>query len=147
MDDALKNLRQNFHDNIRWLPVALIAIIITFFLIFRPNLITPSSPATSETNASLNRHLESERPSIEEAFTSRFNFLSDQYKIQKVVLLNKGSFAAILLYLNDVPYRTLLQKQNDTWSVIDLPYPVLSYFNFPNIPESIIDTINNLSFE
>lgn len=133
----------NFRKNLPWLLLALSLLLLSLFFIFKP--FNSSSIATSETSSHLRRRLKSEQSAIEDAFSSRFNFLSDEYSIDKVVLLDRGNSAALLLTLNNVTYRALLVKTDNSWSPVDLPYPVLSYANFPDNSELLIKTINNLT--
>lgn len=43
-----------------------------------------------------------------------------------------------------VTYRAVLKQTGDTWQLASTPYPILTTTNTPNIPSSILSSVNNL---
>lgn len=87
-----------------------------------------------------------EAANVEQAFDTRFAFLADKYLIDKVVVLD-GEYAAVLLSIDSLTYRSVLRKENGNWVVVYFPEVVLTYKDFSEIPRDIIKSINQLKKE
>lgn len=141
-------LKYNFFKTPYTFLAAFFLILVIAIIIFQPFTFSPNYP-TSETNFLLKHALSSEQDAIESAFNTRFAFLADSYTIKKTVLVSDSRHAAILLTLDQTPYRALLEKEKgtDQWVVKTLPFAVLSYEEYPDIPQKLLRTINNLKFQ
>lgn len=43
-------------------------------------------------------------------------------------------------------YRILLKKNNNSWQLVDTPYPILTTYNTKNTPYTILNSVNNYSY-
>lgn len=120
----------------------IIALLIPWNKLFSPDPTAPSAKS-SLTSSSLSTALDSERDSIETTFLSKYSFITESFTIKDIVLF-KDNIAGLTLTYGLTTYRTLLQKQDDSWTVLAPPEIVLSYADFPDIDQSIIKDLNNL---
>ncbi|MBQ6130431.1 hypothetical protein IJI72_01955 [Candidatus Saccharibacteria bacterium] len=120
----------------------IIALLIPWNKLFSPDPTAPSAKS-SLTSSSLSTALNSERDSIETTFLSKYSFVAESFTIKDIVLF-RDNIAGLTLTYGLTTYRTLLQKQDDSWTILAPPEIVLSYADFPDIDQSIIKDLNNL---
>lgn len=101
-------------------------------------------PASEEALSSI---LDEERNDIESAIFSEFPQNIAKFKIGRGELLKKGEwFVSSLTYkdsTNDNPrdvYKIILNKINNEWNVVNIPQIIPTKYNFPGVPQEIIDS-------
>lgn len=102
--------------------------------------------------AFLDDTLKKEQAAITSEMTTRFPLITQDYSVQGGTLLHHGEWYGALLAKNvsdirDVRdfYRILLHKESGSWKVINKPELVLTKSEFRDVPDKIIDAVNQLS--
>ena len=132
----------------KWVIITIIAVVVCIVVIGIVVALNANPPfKTSDNDATLSAQLGDEETEVVNAFNRRFQFLSEQYSINKVVLLGEGEYAAVLLELDSAKYRAVLEKIEGEWAVIDVPAVVLYYEDFEEVPREVIRAANDLGVE
>lgn len=99
----------------------------------------------------LDKELEGQLELIHKTIKSRHPDAIGQYDIKRGELLLKGEWYGTVLLPKDLdsrdiadPYRVLLRKTDDEWSVVRYPEYILTKSNYPDIPLDILNKVNNL---
>ncbi|MBQ3352542.1 hypothetical protein IJG91_02725 [Candidatus Saccharibacteria bacterium] len=75
-------------------------------------------------------------------------FKNRKYKVQNAQILDNYIIATVSHIVDDYgdidTYRLVFQKSNDSFVLLNTPELVLTYAKYPNLPQKIIDAINNL---
>lgn len=142
------NLTKQFSKK-NWVIIAIIMAVVCAVAIIVAVVVINANPAfkTSDNNVGLLNQLENEESEIVEVFNKRFHFLNGRYKIDRVVLLGEGEYAAVLLELDSTKYRAILEKSSSGWVVMGVPAVVLYYEDFPEAPVEVVRAINDLGVE
>lgn len=97
--------------------------------------------------------LESERTEIIATIEGRLDDLLNGYTINKGELMRQGDWYTTVLYKTiDDPrqepdtYRILLEKQNDSWTLVSGPKIILTVHDYPTIPVDILTEANEAVF-
>ena len=125
--------------------VVVVGLILVISGIVVKNINSPVK--TSNNDSTLSNQLETEKGEIADAFNDRFEFLSDRYKIDRIVLVGAGDYATMLLETDSVSYRSILRKEDDGWIVVGVPSVVLYYDDFLEIPKEVVRVANDLGAE
>ncbi len=106
-------------------------------------------PSKKPEKIDLKKQLQTELPAITSALTAAYPQVSTDYTINPGNLYDKGQwFGTTLTYKgsdtdNRDTLRVLLQKKNNIWIVRTTPpQPLLSTAEFPDVPKSILQSIN-----
>lgn len=97
----------------------------------------------------LNNILETERPVVHNLITKTYKN-SNLYTYQGETLYHFGDwYSAKLKYTGNDAYNSdtlilVLRKENNTWKIINNPPSLyVSHISYPNIPDDIINSVNN----
>ena len=109
------------------------------------------SPKPSEKRKELtpDEQLAAEQAAIDAVLIEKYPKIATDYVINKGQLFEKGKwYGTTLTYKgsdidNRDTLRVLMEKKDDTWTLLTTPpRPILSAKEFPDIPKSILQTIN-----
>lgn len=129
----------------KWMITIVVAILVCAVVIGVVVALNVDMPfKTSDNDAVLSTRLGDEETEVINAFSRRFQFLGEQYSIDRVILLGEGEYAAVLLELDSAKYRAVLENKDNEWVVIGVPAVVLYYEDFMEVPRDIIRAANNL---
>jgi hypothetical protein len=98
----------------------------------------------------LGQILPSEQATINTVITTKYAPIISQYTLLNGQLYGKGQwYGATLTEIVDPQdrgdvYRVLLENINGTWTIIAYPQLVLSKYSYPQVPFSILDSINQM---
>lgn len=102
--------------------------------------------------AHLNQMLQSQESEIRSLMTREYTSKTENYRIQKMQLLDRGQYAAVLMAPSHVDvdnpvnvYRTILQKSGESWQVTAGPELLLTTTNTRDIEKHILQEVNNLA--
>ncbi|MEO8911968.1 MAG: hypothetical protein ABI303_03220 [Candidatus Saccharimonas sp.] len=91
------------------------------------------------------------QPGIEAAFDKQFPNVINDYTIQSTTAYLKGEWIGGVLVdkrstYNDLYdfYRFVARYETDHWQIINTPDLVLTKNNFPDVPDSVLNSINTL---
>lgn len=106
-------------------------------------------PSYSDTK--LESLLKTQLNTITKTISSKYGDILDNYIIKPGKLYNRGEYYATTLTekteseaeQGDV-YRIILEKKNDTWTVLHYPELAVNKYDYPSIPRDILDSVNRL---
>jgi hypothetical protein len=94
--------------------------------------------------------LTSEQDTINSIITTKYAPLMGQYTLNNGQLYEKGQWYGTTLTQNVDPsdvgdtYRVILEQVGGTWTIIAYPQIVLSKYTYPQVPFSILDSVNQI---
>lgn len=104
----------------------------------------------SFTQLYLDELLKDQQASINKLIKDTYKEVIDGFVLKDGMLLGQGDWYGTTLTKKvargdqgDV-YRVLLKKSGDAWSIVTYPQIVLSKFNYPDVPYSVLDTTNKI---
>lgn len=105
-------------------------------------------------NSYLDSILESEKAEVQTILNSKYPNIINSYSIKNYQLFKKGDWCGGLLVNNNSSFnnkkdifRFVAKKTNGVWDIINYPDLILTSENYPNIPRSVINTINSFKFD
>jgi hypothetical protein len=126
---------------------------LTYGALTAPGRQTKQKPVATQTpqptKVQLEQKLVQELPLITSVLVSKYPLIASNYTIEKGQLFDRGQwFGTTLTYHgpdndNRDTLRVLLQKKGEVWTLRTTPpRPLLSAKDFPDVPLSILKTIN-----